>query len=247
MSQDDVACYQKTRIAIGGYCSKYVIDADGKVKTVYEKEDGTKQIGDYDLLPALETFVEKHPDFSYKGARAYIGLTGFDGALGYRVNHDNKDKPEFASEQEELKKVAQAAKAEGFLFASHSYAHGNQESQSVAALKEDCQKWQDEIESLVGEVDTYILPKGNWWFKKSGWTLDGKETMARLNTFAKYGFDFIGGVGCDCYRMKFKKFVFMDRYNFDGYAMYHYKEKLSKFFDADSVWDKGRPGSTGLN
>ena len=33
-------------------------------------EDGTVSAGSYDLVPILNDFIDEHPDFSYKGAKA---------------------------------------------------------------------------------------------------------------------------------------------------------------------------------
>ena len=63
---------------------------------------------------------------------------------------------------------------------------------------------------------------------------------------AANGFNFICGVGMDSFRKVFPNYVFMDRYNFDGYGMFHQKERLAKFFDVDTVWDSQRPGDLGL-
>lgn len=49
-------------------------------------DDGTVTTGDYDLVPILEKFCEQHPDFSYKGARAVLAFTGYEGILGYRTS-----------------------------------------------------------------------------------------------------------------------------------------------------------------
>ena len=245
MSEDDVAFYRKTRIAIGGYGQKYVLDKDGKVKVLYKDKDDKELVGDYDLLPALETFVDLHPDFSYKNARAYIGLTGFDGAFGYRIGLNNENDPTFKEDIETVKKIAEAAKKQGFEFACHSYAHGNQQKESVEFLQNDMMQWHKYIGDVVGPSDVYILPKGNWWFAKN-WLLSSPETQDRLNTMAASGFNFICGVGMDPYRKTFPNYVFMDRYNFDGYGMFHQKERLAKFFDVDTVWDSQRPGDLGL-
>ena len=89
------------------------------------------------MVPLIDRFVEKHPDFSYRGARGIVALTGYNGILGYRTDisyetrpadlDDNKVEwlnahPDFSleKEREEAKKVAEAMKKEGWLFASHT-------------------------------------------------------------------------------------------------------------------------------
>lgn len=34
----------------------------------------------------VEAFIQEHPDFSNNGARGILGLTGYNGILGYRTD-----------------------------------------------------------------------------------------------------------------------------------------------------------------
>ena len=82
MSQDDVCYYEY--MEGDGFASRIVIGEDGKPTCEMVLDDGTVATGAYDLIPILEEFIQEHPDFSYKGARAVIALTGYNGILGYR-------------------------------------------------------------------------------------------------------------------------------------------------------------------
>lgn len=55
--------------------SKLVIDENGDVKTEYVEADGSITVGDFDMVPLIDRFVEQHPDFSYRGAK---GTNRFD-------------------------------------------------------------------------------------------------------------------------------------------------------------------------
>ena len=94
------------------------------------------------MVPLIDRFVEEHPDFSYRGAKGIVALTGYNGILGYRTDisyetrpadlDDNKVEwldahPDFSldKEREEAKKVADAMKEDGWLFASHTWGHQN--------------------------------------------------------------------------------------------------------------------------
>ena len=123
-----------------GYASKMVLDENGKPKCEYIQRDGTTVVGDYDVVPLMNKFIEEHPDASYRGARGTIALTGYNGILGYRtdityqtvpedIDTDKRkwleNHPDFDLEREraEAKKVAEAIKAEGWKFASHTWGH----------------------------------------------------------------------------------------------------------------------------
>ncbi|MDQ9886715.1 hypothetical protein RFX61_19590, partial [Acinetobacter baumannii] len=82
-------------------------------------------------------------DFSYRGAKGTIALTGYNGVLGYRtdgvyrdINDPNLDPdqieflnahPDFNWDQEvaEATAVATAMKEDGWQFASHTWGHIN--------------------------------------------------------------------------------------------------------------------------
>ena len=38
------------------------------------------------MVPLIDAFVKKHPDFSYRGAKGTLALTGYNGVLGYRTS-----------------------------------------------------------------------------------------------------------------------------------------------------------------
>ena len=118
-----------------GLADKLIIDENGEVKNQYTEADGTVKIGDYDMVPWIDTFVKEHPDFSYHGQKGIIALTGYNGILGYRTDiayktrenldelqqkwldeHPDFDEAAWNQECEEAKKVADAMKANGWEF-----------------------------------------------------------------------------------------------------------------------------------
>lgn len=61
LSQDDVSYYHY--MDGDGFATKLVLDENGQVKNEYKNDDGSVSVGDYDLVPLLDTFVAEHPDF----------------------------------------------------------------------------------------------------------------------------------------------------------------------------------------
>ena len=87
-------------------------------------DDGTVSTGSYDLVPLLEDFIQEHPDFSYRGARAIIAFTGYEGILGYRTASSYaQTNPNYEQDREQAAKVAQCLKDNGWELASHSWGH----------------------------------------------------------------------------------------------------------------------------
>ena len=68
------------------FAKRLVVDAGGNVRCEYVNDEGIASMGDYDVIPIVDSFIRDHPDFSYNGARGIIGLTGYNGILGH-MNH----------------------------------------------------------------------------------------------------------------------------------------------------------------
>ena len=83
MSQDDVCYYEY--MDGDGFASRIVVGEDGKPVCEMKMDDGSISVGAYDLVPLLDEFIEEHPDFSYRGAKAVLAFTGYNGILGYRT------------------------------------------------------------------------------------------------------------------------------------------------------------------
>lgn len=121
MSQDDV-CYYPYMDG-DGFASKIIIGEDGRPSCEMKMEDGTVSVGSYDLVPILNDFIDEHPDFSYKGAKAIIALTGYEGIFGYRTASSYSESPDYERERELAAKVAQCLRDDGWELASHSWGH----------------------------------------------------------------------------------------------------------------------------
>ena len=178
LSEDDLSYYHTYGIGTQGYATKMVLDKNGKVKCEYTDENGKTKIGDYDVVPRLDTFIEKHPDFSYHGARGTVAMTGYNGVFGYRtndyykdINNPNlskdqiqwlKDHPDFDWDQdvEDATAIANAMKKEGWTFASHTYGHWNATEKSAEELKSDNERWMKVNHNILGDTDKIIFAFG---------------------------------------------------------------------------------------
>ena len=178
LSIDDLSYYHSYGIGTQGYATRMLVDENGRPKCEYTNEEGVTTIGDYDVVPRIDTFIEQHPDFSYRGARGTVAMTGYNGVFGYRTNNYYKDindphldpdqiqwlqdHPDFNWEEDcaNAKAVADAMKAEGWTFASHTYGHLNAESADLARLQADHERWVTVNEPILGKVDKIIFAFG---------------------------------------------------------------------------------------
>lgn len=207
LSQDDVSYYEY--MTGDGYATKLLIDDDGKITNEYIMPDGTKVYGAYDMVTIIDKFVEAHPDFSYRGAKGIVALTGYEGILGYRSNEGDE------AVKAEATRVADAMKAEGWTFASHSWGHRDMGEISLDHFRTDVDRWNTEVAPLIGGTDVMIYPKGadihDWTF----YPVDN----SRFQIFKEYGFNYFCNVDSAQYWVQLSPrgdYMRMGRRNVDG-------------------------------
>lgn len=232
LSQDDVNYYEY--MDGDGFASRIVIGDDGKPTCEMIQDDGSVVRGDYDLIPVLDAFVEEHPDFSYKGAKGIIAVTGYEGVLGYRTNDPTS--PTYKQDVEAVKEVVKALKEDGWEFASHSWGHKNMLEKSYDFIKKDTQRWLDEVGSLVGPTDIFIFP-----FGVDIETTVGHYKSDKYKFLKKAGFNYFCGVYAKPWMHIKDDYVRMTRRPLDGQAMLEFPERLKDLFDVDEVIDPARP------
>ena len=224
-----------------GFATRIVIGEDGYPTCEYMDAEGKITFGDYDLVPVLERFIQEHPDFSYHGARAVLGVTGYEGVFGYRTKPSYKQtmgEEAYNKEVEEAKAVAQCLRDHGWILSSHSYGHpayGEITAEKVAA---DSDKFEDTVESVIGEVDIILYPHGSDIAEEEEYTFDNAKFYALYEDGYRYFFNVDGSryfeqMGTDYYRG--------GRRNLDGYRMYYNPEMLEDLFDAEAIFDPARP------
>lgn len=257
LSLDDLSYYHAYQGY--GYASKLIVNEEGKVVNEYIDADGNVLTGLYDVVPLMDKFVEEHPDASYRGAKGIIALTGYNGILGYRsdetydLNNPNCDMhqkawieshPEFNLEEEkqEAKKVADAMKANGWEFASHTWGHLRVGQRSLESLKADTERWKKNVEPLVGATDTIIFAHGEDLQGRG----DYDESNAKYQYFRDQGYTIFCNVDSHQYATWFgEDYLRQGRRNLDGYRIYYNaigeQDNVSDLFDAKEVLDPLRP------
>ena len=257
LSQDDVSYYEY--MEGDGFANRLVIDENGSITNEIDQADGSVVTGSYDMVPLVEDFVREHPDFSYRGARGIIALTGYNGILGYRTApkygdpSDSSYKPEYAKynvDEARQKATAVAARMQelGWRFASHSWGHKDYGALSFEKLQTDAQKWEDQVEPLLGgNIDTIIFPFGADLGEGSWRGYDHSDSIKQKYKYLdSLGFDYYCPVDGAQYWTQMKDGYFRQgRRNLDGIRMWWavsgYKDTLSDLFDANKVFDKTRP------
>ena len=245
-----------------GFGDKAVLDANGDVKIQYTDASGNVLVGDYDVVPRLNKFMEEHPDASYKGARGLIAMTGYNGVFGYRTDVAYKTRERLDADQrewldmhpdfdydkevEEAKKIAEAVKASGWEFACHTWGHLSVTGKSVDTLSTDQDKWQNTVAPITGPVDTIIFAHGN---DIGNWHDYDAATNPVYAYYKSMGYNFYCNVDASTrsWIQIRSGYVRQGRIDCDGLQMYRALAGLAKknvfegLFDVNTVFDSVRP------
>ena len=168
----------------GGFASKLVL-RNGEIKAEMVNSAGETVVGNYDLVPILEDFIEAHPDFSYQGARALLAVTGHEGVFGYRTNKsvvDTKGQAYYDAEVAAAKEVAAALKEAGYEFASYTYENKKYGDLDATTIRQDISKWTSEVLPILGSCDTLVFAK------TSDISANGDYTGSKFNVLHDAGF-----------------------------------------------------------
>ena len=243
MSQDDL-CYYPYMTG-DGFATRMIIGEDGKPTCEMKMPDGTVSVGAYDLVPILENFIQEHPDFSYKGARAVLAFTGYEGILGYRTASSYANSETYEQDRAEAARVAQCLRDNGWELASHSWGHLNLGTVEWERFKTDTDKWEAEVESLIGPTDIILYPFGADIGDWHPYTTEN-ERFAYLYSM---GFRYYCNVDSNPYWVQLgDTFLRQGRRNLDGYRMWKdisaedpSGRKLDDLFRSEDIFDPDRP------
>ncbi len=240
LSQDDVSYYEY--MEGDGFATRLIVDEDGNVTNEMNLPDKSVVRGSFDVVPLLEDFIKEHPDFSYKGARGILALTGYNGVLGYRTSpSEYKDSPTLQEDIKTATKVANVIKDLGWDFSSHGWGHRDLGRISYKDFVRDTDKWEVEVKPILGDTDIILFPFGS---DIGDWKAYSGE---RYDYLKAKGFRYFCNVDAkEQYWVQITdEYVRQGRINLDGMRMYEAlsggKNRVEPFFDVEYVFDKSRP------
>ena len=242
VSLDDMSYYEY--MAGKGFADNLFVAPDGRVLNNYTDASGVTTQGSYDVVPLLDDFVRDHPDFSYRGDKGTIAMTGYNGLFGYRSSIQSYgDTPATQKAIADAKVVADAIKANGWHFAYHTWGHLNVGKVDMSWLTTDYKYWDQEVTPIIGPTPIMIFAFGVDLGGDSPYT-DGN---AKYKYFHDRGFRYWFNV-----RPYNLAWVQIDgtnlrgaRINIDGLTLQAvldgYLPHVSEFFDVKSTIDPKRP------
>ena len=220
MITETMVNYYGYMVESGGFASKLVLK-DGKILA---EMAGKEEPGNYDLVPILDAFIEEHPDFSYRGARAILAVSGYEGVFGYRTKNGGE-------EAENAMKVVEALRNEGYTIACYSYADINYSKASATEIQADLQKWNAEITPILGNVDVLVYAKA---------TDITDYTGGQYNVMYNAGFRYFIGTGTIASAKVAGDYFHQRRIMVTGTQMAHGSTLYAPYFNAMAVLNSTR-------
>ena len=257
MSEDDVCYYEYMKGA--GYADKIIVGDDGKPLVHYVDGDGVEHTGAYDIVGCLDEFIEKHPDFSYKGHKACLVFTGYNGILGYRTDESYDPTSEYydpsleqghdvEEERRQAVEVLKALDADGYDLGSHSWGHRDLGQIEMDRFKKDCDRWNRNVAPLIKEAtgrqpDIIIYPKGADVADWRGYD----HSNQRFDYLWNLGFRYFCNVDSSQYWVQLgDDYLRQGRRALDGYNMWNdiangYNRLGDLFDNVSEIFDPARP------
>ena len=177
-----------------GVASKLVLDNGGKVTCEMVNADGTITTGAYDLVPILDAFVDAHPDFSYRGSKAILALTGYNGLFGYRTNaaaREQLGEAQYAQDVSAIQSIAKVLTDSGYDLACYTYGNNAYGNYSLTQIQAEMTQWNDEVTPILGAINTMVFAQNS--DINSGMLYSGEK----FDYLKSIGFNFFVGYSAD--------------------------------------------------
>ena len=217
-----------------GFASKLAHDGE-KFYNEMILADGSVATGDYDMVPLLENFIDAHPDFSYRDARAVIAFPGYDRILGYRVNDNRLSSAALQEERDGLKATVEALKAAGYKLGCYSYNNVNYTTMSAEDIQNDIKKWNEKVTPWLGAVDIMVFARESDISDETPYTGNSK-----FNVLYNAGFRYFLGVGSAPWSQVADRYVRHNRLMVTGSYLLSKPGQYAELFDAAAILDSAR-------
>lgn len=212
-------------------------------KLLYSKENGfynerktaagETETGAFDIVPLLESFIEANPSFSYRGARAILAFSGYDGIFGYRINSDKLSAEALQQEQTDAAALVQQLRDSGYTIACYTYRNIDYGQRSASEIREDIASWKKEITPVLGETDILVFAQGG------NIGTDYKDN-AKFKALSENGFRYFLGSGSVLFREVGSNYVRYNRLLVTGSTLAHHSDWFKGIINAADLLDDSR-------
>lgn len=223
-----------------GFASKLVLDANGNLTCEMVDASGQTVTGAYDLVPMLNAFVQTHPDFSYKGAKAILAVSGFEGLFGHRTDEASRQhfsEDYWNAEVSAVSDLVNALRADGYEIACYTFRNAAYGEMTAQQVQEDMQLWDSQVTPILGPVDTLVFAKNSDIAAAKEAYSDEKFDVLNQYAFTKYiGFC----TDASPWYTVYDGYIRQGRIMVTGTNLTQKPDMFAGIFDAASVLDAAR-------
>ena len=223
-----------------GFATKLILDENGELTNEYIDAAGQTHIGPYDMVPILNEFVEQHPDFSFRGAKAVIAVTGYDGLFGYRTNPGAKAVFGADGYEQEIAmatQIAEALRDDGYTLACYTYENESYETFTPIQIKADINGWVNEVEPILGKIDIFVFAQnGDIAKANTPYSGDKYNALKNVGFGIFYGFTIDG----EQWFMDSTDYIRHSRLTLSPNTLKHYSVWFEGIMKTDGILDPTR-------
>ena len=212
-----------------GFASRMLVDDNGRITCEMVDSEGNTTQGAFDLVPILNDFIEGHPDFSYKGAKAILAPSGYDGIFGYRINPSFKTSKGEAYYNEQVAgatELVNALRAGGYELACYTYGNSAYGAISAGEIQTDLRSWASEITPVFGPTNILVFAQNSQIEEYTG---------SKFNVLYNAGFRYF--LGFDGTATVAPNHIRQSRILVTGSQMLENPSIYNSFFNTDAVLD----------
>ena len=221
-----------------GFASKLIWDGEKFTSEMVDATGNTVQ-GNYDMVPILEAFIAENPDFSYRGAKATLALTGYNGLFGYRTHFTAINIFGEVAYQKAVSDVTALVKAlrdHGYTIACYTYENLAYGESGYYQVQTDLMGWTTEVTPILSEVDILV------YAQNSDISTEQLYSGDKFNMLQNAGFRYYLGFCTDgqSWATVTDSYVRIGRLMVTGSNLAHHADWFENLFDPTTVLDPSR-------
>ncbi len=221
-----------------GFASKLLWDGSQFTCEMVDATGNTVN-GAFDLVPILENFIKQHPDFSYRGARATLALTGYNGLFGHRTHPKAATyfgETEYQSAIQNVTVLINALRKTGYKLACYTYGNVSYGDSSLAQIQSDMRDWASEVVPILGKVDILAYAQMTDISKETAYSGEKYEELKEM------GFRYFLGFceGSQTWTTVTDNYVRQGRILVSGTNMAYHSDWFANLFVPSAVLDTAR-------
>ncbi len=221
-----------------GFACKLLLDENGRLTNEYIDADGNVLYGAYDFVTLVEEFVAQHPDFSYRGAKGVIAVTGVEGVFGFRTHPDWETTLGENAYMEEIRKaqeVSETLKASGWEIACYGYSKISFAEADADTIAANLKRWDNQVAPITGKSDILFYPYGVDIGSVDYYSGDKYQAVSDA------GFRLFCNMDASEYWVQLRSsYMRQARRVIDGYRLEYGDEMFADLFDVEEIIDPER-------